>query len=183
MKKILIILVALLVLLPVGVSFAWQIDEGQNVNQEKEAFFVARCVNSGYGSNVGNLISKDKVVIFDDTSDDGVTVTYPANSNDAIVAGVTMEAFNCYSEDSTAANDPLSNNNWGRIQTYGVVTVSRDWSAAPSEVGSGYYTGQHPGSVSTYGTKASLSADAKVGAALDVDASTDTTAQIFLKLN
>lgn len=113
MKKILFFVLTL-VLIASGVGFAeLQIDEGQTQGQAGAVskFFVAR-----NGRVAG--ISADRVVVWDTTSNDGVSVTTSTTSWDALVVGVTMEALPGITSDATAANNP-GNLNWGRVQVYG----------------------------------------------------------------
>lgn len=113
MKKILFFVFALALIAP-GVSFSeLQIDEGQTQGQAGAVskYFIAR-----NGRVAG--ISADRVVIWDTTSNDGVSVTTSTTSWDALVAGVTMTSIPGITSDATAANNP-GNLNWGRVRVYG----------------------------------------------------------------
>lgn len=113
MKKYFIFALALSVLFGtgMGVSFAdVQIDEGQAHGTAAVKYFIGRVASN-------QIVSKDRVVVFDQTSDDGVTVTMTTTSRDALVAGITMEAITGISSDSVASD--LSRSNWGRVQTWG----------------------------------------------------------------
>lgn len=130
MKKFILIALALLAF--VGQAFAdVQIDEGQLKGAAAPIkFFVGRYGRTGnIGTEGAFSISKDRVVVWDSTSADGMTVTTTTTSHDALVIGVTMEETFGSSRDNTAAND-AGNNNWGRIQTWGLHTgVSFDVNA------------------------------------------------------
>src|SRR3990167_9093985 len=130
MKKITLFILALLVSVS-GVSFAGvQIDRGQTRGQTGavSTFFVAR-----NGRVAG--ISADRVVIWDTTSADGVSVTTSTTSRDSLVAGVTIDAIPGVTSDSTAAAN-LTGGNWGRVQTYGFhSSVSFDTGAVACTAG------------------------------------------------
>lgn len=113
MKKILF--VALALSLAIGqVCFAdVQINEGQEKDDAAIKFFVAR------NGREGTLISKDRVVIWDATSQDGVSVTTTTTSGDKLVAGITLDQIPSSTSDNTATED-LSSAVWGRVQTWGL---------------------------------------------------------------
>ena len=118
MKKILLLVLAL-TFVCVGVSFAEiQIDRGQTKDTSKSVFFVGRYARTVAIATSGNEISADRVVIWDSTSNDGVTVNYSTTSFDALVAGVSIDRIPGSSRDYTAASD-LNYDNWGRIRAYG----------------------------------------------------------------
>lgn len=114
MKKILFIALALL--LAGQVAFAdTQLDSGTQHGQTgaNNVYFIAR------NARVGQ-ISADRVVIWDTTSNDGISVTTTTTSYDALVAGVTMDAIPGITSDATAATQGgYTFNNWGRVQVYG----------------------------------------------------------------
>lgn len=114
MKKILFFVMALA--LSGGVSFAdVQIDSGQSKATAPVKFFVARNARQ---ATFPNVISKDSVVIWDSTSNDGVTVTTSTTSNDGLVVGITMDEIPGSSRDNTASTDE-GYGNWGRVQCWG----------------------------------------------------------------
>ena len=117
MRKSLLFLFALLAVLG-GSVYAIQVDGGQSKSQSKVVFFVGRYGRTNALGTNGNVISKDRVVVWDTTSNDGVTINISTTSNDATVAGVTLDEIPGTSRDNTAANDE-SGGNWGRIQVYG----------------------------------------------------------------
>src|SRR3990167_858399 len=131
MKKILFIALALF--LAFGqVGFAEiQLDEGQSKGQSGKTniWFLAR--NTGT-----TAVSADRVVIWDTTSNDGISVKTTTTSYDGLVAGVTMDAIPAVSTDATAA-DSSGNGNWGRVQVYGRhANVSWDSGAVSGAAGS-----------------------------------------------
>ena len=95
-----------------------QIDSGQERSVSKIVFFIGRYARTTTVAANGNELSEDRVVVWDSTSDDGVTVNYSSTSGDPLVAGVTMDRIPGSSRDNSATND-LGYTNWGRIQTYG----------------------------------------------------------------
>lgn len=147
MKKPISWLLFSLLILSSGIAFAdTQIDEGQGKDTSKVIFFVGRYARTTAIGTNGNMISKDRVVVWDKVSDDGVTIDYSTTSGDLLNVGVAMDDIPGSSRDNTAALD-LSSPNWGRIQTWGKhASVFHDsnhnWAAAGANVCIGATAGQ-----------------------------------------
>ena len=167
MKKILFIALALTLALGQVVCFAdVQIDEGQQKGTAAVKFFVARNARQ-------TLISADRVVVWDSTSKDGVTVTTTTTSADKLVAGITIDDFSGVSSDE-AANSDTSFGNWGRVQTWGlhedVTTASGGAYPAGSAICSSTTAGAAAScTTSTDGTMVGISLETGTGAAGTVD--------------
>lgn len=117
MKKIISFLMALSLI--GGSAFAdLQIDKGQDKSTAPKIFFVGRFARTNAVGTNGNMISRDRAVIWDVTSNDGKTVQYTTTSHDPLFAGIAMDNIPGSSRDTTAANDEAGDN-WGRIQTWG----------------------------------------------------------------
>lgn len=190
MKK-LISLFSLSFLVLCGVAFAdQQLDQGQSKDTAPKVFFVARYARTTALATSGNMISKDRVVVYDSTSSDGVTINYSTTSNDSLVAGVAMDNIPGSSRDTTAAQD-LSYPNWGRIQTWGFYSgVSWDQStsfggaalAAGVKVG---VSAQNAGAVGMFiqtssdQVRSAISKDA-LGILMKAPAAGDKTTDIFI---
>lgn len=113
MKKLLI---AVLLLLVGSTSYATvQIENGANRSDNKSVFVVARFARQ---IAFPSVISKDKIVVWDATSNDGVTVNTTTTSHDALVAGITMDEIPGSSRDNSAVRDE-GYSNWGRVRVYG----------------------------------------------------------------
>lgn len=113
MKKILFIAMALFLAMGQVVCFAdVQIDEGQQKGTAAVKFFIGRNARQ-------TVISADRIVIWDSTSKDGVTVTTTTTSGDRLVAGITIDSIPGVTSDVAATSDTAFNN-WGRIQTWGL---------------------------------------------------------------
>src|SRR3990167_2107820 len=113
MRKYLILVLALMVMFE-GVLFAGlQIDRGQTRGQADSVtkFFVARNARQ-------TVLSADRVVVLDSTSNDGITVTTSTTSYDGLAVGITVDSIPGITSDSTAAEN-LTGTNWGRVQVYG----------------------------------------------------------------
>lgn len=173
-----------------------QIDKGQSLSTASKIFFVGRYARTGNVGTAGGFeISADSVVIWDTTSNDGVTVQTSTTSYDALVAGVTLDIIRGSSRDNTASQDE-SHDNWGRIQTWGRHADTR-WQSC----GSGIYqcaAGQRvsvssaaqnatvfrpasPDESATSGDFSPASRDS-FGVLLEAPAATDTTADIFVRI-
>ncbi len=193
MKKLLL-LIALL-FLGVGQSFAIvQIDQGQDKSATKSVYFVGRYARTNAIASNGLGISKDRVVVWDATSNDGVTVNLSGTSHDGLVAGVTIDDIGGVSSDLTAAN-ATGLNTWGRIRVYGRhADVSWDQSqtsinALAAPVGSKVSVSGRPTTLGAAGTFRQASGDSvndavsrdSFGSLLESPAATDKTVDIFIK--
>lgn len=199
MKKLLSFVLALLL---IGGGFSTisyadvQIGEGQSLSTAGKIWFVGR---SGRTGNVGlagaNEISKDSVVIWDTTSNDGVSVRVTTTSSDALVAGVTMDIIKGSSTDNTAAEDENANpSNWGRVQVWGRhADVRFQVCALPFSCAAGMLVGTgstsqdaavfRAASFDATATLANLSHASRdsFGVMLETPAVTDTTVDVFIK--
>lgn len=113
MKKL--ILAALLLAVVALPAFAFQADEGRNKSDAKDVFIVCRFARQPAFPVV---VSKDKVVVWDSTSNDGVTITTSTTSHDALAAGITIDEIPGSSRDYSATRDE-GYSNWGRVRVYG----------------------------------------------------------------
>lgn len=196
MKKILSFVLALL-LIGGGVSFAdVQIDKGQTLSTASKIWFVGRYARTGPLGNAGNAgaweISADSVVIWDSNSNDGVSIRTTTTSYDALVAGVTIDRIPGSSRDYSAVSDE-NYTNWGRIQTWGRhASVRFQVCAAPYNCIAGMKVGtgatsqdsaifRAPSDDAVGTTTFSSSSKDSYGVLLKNVASTDTTADIFIK--
>lgn len=193
MKKILSLFLALLLIGGGFVTADVQVDQGQKLSTASRVWFVGRYARTGVEERGGAThISADSVVVFDSTSDDGVTINKTTTSFDALVAGVTIDRIQGSSRDVTAANDE-GGGNWGRIQTWGFHSGVRFQVCAPPfvcaagmRVGAGS-TSQDSAiyrDVSTDTTTASnFTAASKdsYGVLMASPSTTATTADIFIK--
>ena len=193
MRKLLLISFALLLGLG-GTAFASQLDAGQAKSYSKIVFFVGRYGRTNPLGTNGNAISKDSVVIWDTTSDDGVTVNISTTSSDPAVAGVTIDDIPGTSRDNTAVLDE-SSSNWGRIQVYGRhANVSWDSSTIPGTAGGTLSAGAKVSVSTKLGGTAGIFRNASsdlAGSPVSVDslgfllkspAATDKTTDIFVKM-
>lgn len=183
MKKILFIALALS--LAFGqVCFAdVQIDEGQKKGTSAVKFFIARNARVA-------PISADRLVIWDSTSKDGVSVTTTTTSGDRLVAGITMDAIPGVTSDVTATSDS-SFNNWGRVQTWGLHnnvlwTVAGSETAAAGTALCAGGTAGSPGNCNrneTFPTASSSMDSTSVGVALESVTSSSTSVDMMVKLD
>ena len=184
MKKILFFVLAL-TLACAGSSYAdLQIDRGETRGQEGAVskYFVAR-----NGRVAG--ISADRVVVWDTTSNDGVSVTTSTTSWDTLVAGVTIDSIPGITRDATAAAN-LSTGNYGRVRVYGRhASVSWDSGATalPQGCTAGDLVGHHnvAGTASVFRKISQDSVTARnstdsFGVALEACAAGNKTLDIFI---
>jgi len=150
MKKYLVLALALLV--GVGPAFGdVQIDRGQAKSSAPIKFFVARYARTGAVATAGAFqISADSVVIWDSTSNDGVSVQTSTTSADGLAIGITMDAIPGSSRDNSSTNDEAYGN-WGRVQCWGRYDEAR-WAAGM------FPNGVAPGAGSRVATSATAQA-------------------------
>src|SRR3990167_1912611 len=185
MRKYFCLVLALVVMFG-GISFAdLQIDEGMTRGQAGAVskFFVAR------NARVAE-ISADRVVIWDTTSNDGVTVTTSTTSFDNLVAGVTIDRIPGITSDATAASN-VSTGNYGRVRVYGRhASVSFDGNAATCLAGSRVAAGGGvAGTATSLTTSVGVSGDGSLtgnsgdalGIALEACATANKTLDVFIQ--
>lgn len=158
MKKSIFILLAILLCVS-GVAFA--IDgrtAGTNEPGEIKAKFgtmaepdrtfrLVRYMPPAAGAiNIASL-TVDSIVIWDPTSEDGVTVTTTTTSGDCRVAGVAACTFLTPEYYGRTASNDLSGRNWGYIQTYGLCNVRAGSKGIDADKAFG--TGENPGCIVT----------------------------------
>lgn len=70
------------------------------------------------------VVSAERLVIWDLTIDNGVSVSYSTTSGDSAVAGILVEAILGQVIASNTAAEDIGKRNWGLMQTYGLAAVS-----------------------------------------------------------
>jgi len=144
MKKLLLSLVAALVLIQGGVSYATQ-DEGQTGANTKRSngsalgyvpykeLQLVRWGENGPSPTNGNLSAGD-VVVWDCVSDDGVTIALvgSTNSSDAVAGVVVSTVIQSADSVGTTASIDYGRRNWGYIQVRGYNTNVNMVGTAPA---------------------------------------------------
>lgn len=153
-------------------------NQGRLANSPGRIFRVVRWqpLNSG-SSLIQNSLTADSIVVWDTTSDDGVTITTTLTSGDAAVAGIVPIAIltpDVYGQ--TAAQD-LGKRNWGWLQTYGLSEATIAATGAVT-AGSKMGTGTTYGGAS--GTAAATDTTRSCGFFLDTAAVSATDVEVFL---
>ena len=184
MRKYFYLVLALVVMFG-GVSFAdLQIDEGMTRGQAGAVskFFVARNARVA-------TISADRVVIWDTTSNDGVSVTTSTTSFDNLVAGVTIDSIPGITSDSTAAAN-VTTGNYGRVRVYGRhAGVSFDSNATTCLAGARIASHSLAGTATPLATSVGVSGDGSLtgisgdalGITLEACAAGNRTLDVFIQ--
>lgn len=128
-------------------------------------------------------LTADSIVIWDCTSDDGVTVTTTTTSYDSAVAGVVLNDILTpdLNTDGNSAQNSYSKRNWGWLQTYGLAEVSGmtlGTAAVKSAVGTSSQCGK-AGTFVASTTNPVLQGNA--GVYLDAYTAGATDVEVFLK--
>jgi len=98
--------------------------QGKLPSDPHKIFRLVRVMQPSSGADTATLVA-DSIVIWDLTSDDGVTVTTTTTSPDSAVAGIIVQAaltpedFGSASARGFTAFEDIGNRNWTWLQTYG----------------------------------------------------------------
>ncbi len=137
--------------------------EKANATQKKGVpVRTLKLVRNGAASPNASTISVDSVVIYDTTSDDGVTVTMTTTSLDGAIAGVVASGSNIPTSDATSgttASDDAGRRNWGWIVVHGPATAKAIAGGTNGHsVGDSFFTSTDAGAVTTMGPLSNASA-------------------------
>ena len=155
---------------------------------DSDAHKVFRLVRFVPASGTGDstTLTADSIVIWDTTSDDGVTITTSVLSGDAAVAGVVVQAALTPDTLGNTAVQDAGKRNWTWLQTYGQCNVN--WQAQGGVAANNIFgTSTSKGCANSFAltTTAGAAGNGVAGFAYDaVSASTDSAdGQVFLRLN
>lgn len=128
----------------------------------------------------------DSIVVWDITSDDGVTITTTTTSYDSAVAGVIVSTIlGPLTADGTTgktAFNSIGNANWGWLQTYGKAEVTIQVDSGTCTAGDALATGSESGSACDFLPSATVSgANGNAGFFYDTGAADATNIEVFLK--
>lgn len=166
MRKFFVFMLALLIAGGQVVLADVQIDSGMKKGTAAVKFFIGRNARQ-------STISADRVVIWDTTSMDGVSVKTTTTSGDKLVAGIAMDTINGVTSDVAATSDTAFGN-WGRIQTWGLHQNVYTASGAELTAGRVAITSSTAGAIGDNMTETikDLSSDGMmVGVAVETDSS------------
>lgn len=125
MKKRYFVLAIALVVALCGInSYAYPSYPGEIKNfvgqKPGEATRTYKFVRYGLVNPNAGSLSANEVVIYDTTSDDGVTIVKTTTSADGAIAGIVVETIQTAEAGSiTSAADDAGRRNWGFIQVHG----------------------------------------------------------------
>lgn len=196
MKKISIFLIAILLCFS-GVAFAASstalqtspgagdivAKHGSNMIADK-TFRIVRYMPTVGAGKAGDLVSltKDSIVIWDFTSDDGVTITTTTTSNDPAVAGIVPVAIQTPEVFGQTLTEDLMCRNWGWLQTYGRSNVNM-MTLGDSVAGGALGTGSTNGQAASYiASTTSGRTNGIAGCYLDAGTAGATGVEVFLKV-
>ena len=97
--------------------------QGKYQSDPHKIFRMVRYIPRTYSGAIA--LSADSIVIWDLTSDDGVTITTTSTSYDSAVAGIIVQ--NALTPDAVCCNsaaDDRGKRNWTWLQTYGLSQVN-----------------------------------------------------------
>jgi hypothetical protein len=128
-------------------------------------------------------LTADSIVIWDTTSDDGVTVCTTTTSYDSAVAGVVPIAILTPDAPGATANVDLGRRNWGWLQTYGkceVYGMTLGTAAVKSALG----TSSQAGAAGVYVSSATVpTTQGNAGFYYDAYTAGATDVEAFVRLN
>ena len=175
MKKIFVFLFVAILLLG-GMAYAGNTDilgQGGFQSDPHRIYRLVRFMPTS-GSATSITLSAEAIVIWDTTSDDGVTITTTTTSGDAAVAGVVPVAILTPDVCGRSAADDIGGRNWGMLQTYGLaqVTVNSAGSAGVNKAigtsAAATQAGMYSGSGTPNGNSAGFAYDSGSGTDVEV---------------
>jgi len=192
MKRILFI--ALSILLMSGVAFAAApgrdtspghgdiLGQGGLPSQPHKIFRLVRWVPAGNLGTNAIALTADSVVIWDLTSDDGITVTTSTTSGDNAVAGIIAVA--CLTPETlgrTAVQDS-GKRNWTWLQTYGLASVAAFNHNSVGSAGAAFGCSDQVGLAGlTAGVTTGIAEPGSCGFVYDAVTAAATDVEVFLK--
>ena len=192
MRKALFI--SLAILLVAGIAFAAtpgyrqspgqgdKLGQGGLQSDPGKIFRLVRYVPAGGTANSATL-SADSIVIWDCTSDDGVTVTTTTTSGDTSVAGIVVKAALTPETLSNTAVQDIGKRNWTWLQTYGLSQVDMYVPDNVVPVKGAIVCSGHVGQATGYLHGQALTAVGVAGFAMDAAAALATNVEVFLRLD
>lgn len=161
--------------------------QGKYQSDAHKIFRMVRYVPVTYSG--ATTLTADSIVIWNLTSDDGVTVTTSTTSSDSAVAGIIVQQALTPDTDGNTAVQDIGLGNWTWLQTYGLSQC--DLSAdslviAGSAMGTGTSAGAataHTVSSKTLGAIADSRAQGNAGFYFDAAAASATDVECFVNLD
>ena len=159
-----------------------KLGQGKMPSDAHKIFRLVRYMPQQGANANAEIVSPDSIVIWDLTSDDGVTVTLTTVSGDSAVAGILVNG--CLTPETvgkTAAED-IGKRHWNWMQTYGPSEVNMQIGGLNIPVGGAFgcsaANGQATGFVGTAGV---TTAQGMAGFVLDDVTSTGLAKEVFLR--
>ena len=178
MRKLSIFILAILLLS--GIAYAGSTEilgQGGFQSDPHRIYRMVRFVPAS-GSVTSITLSAEAIVIWDTTSDDGVTITTSTTTGDAAVAGVVPVAILTpeYGSLGASAANEIGRRNWGFVQTYGYAKVTMN-SAGAAVVNTAIGTSAAATQAGQFGTGTTANGRS-VGFALD--SASGASVEVFL---
>lgn len=154
--------------------------QGKYQSDAHKIFRMVRYVPATYSG--ATTLAKDSIVIWDLSSDDGVTVTTTTTSSDSAVAGIIVtQALTPDTDGNTAVQD-RGKVNWTWLQTYGLSQVDNllILSAAGHAMGTSTTAGEANPHL---GNSTNPRAQGMAGFFYDASAAAQTDVECFLTLD
>ena len=128
-----------------------------------------------------STLAANSIVVWDLTSDDGVTVTTSTTSHDSAVAGIIVtQALTPDTNGNTAAQD-VGLDNWTWLQTYGLTTVNYEAVNGNAAAGDAFSVSTTAGEITKFVSSTTNSrAQGRAGFFYDAATAGDNTVQVFL---
>lgn len=152
---------------------------GKYISEPHRTFRLVRYVpaSSGYETS----LTAESIVIWDSTSDDGVTITTTATSYDSRVAGITANIALTHEAWGNTAAEDVGKRNWTWLQTYGLAEV-RVAGAGAMKVGDALGTSVYHGEAGNFVASATNpQVQGNAGFWLDNGTAAANNVEVFLK--
>lgn len=187
MRKILSIIFAVLfVAYIVGAAYAVSplgetgdiLGQGKYASDAHKIFRLVRYVPATYSG--ATALAADSIVIWDLTSDDGVTVTTTTTSSDSAVAGIIVSAVATGDTGKTAVQ-AVGDANWTWLQTYGKSQVNFVATTGGIAAGAAFGTSTTAGEAAAFvSSTTNASVQGKAGFAYDTATAGTDDVEVFI---
>ena len=152
--------------------------QGKYQSDPHRIFRLVRYVPATYAG--ASALAADSIVIWDATSDDGVTVTTTTTSYDSAVAGIIVTQAST-GDTGLLATEAAGDSNWTWLQTYGKSQVNFCTTCGGVSAKSAIATSTTAGEASQFlGSTTSSVAQGKAGFAYDAATPGDDDVEVFL---
>ena len=155
--------------------------QGGTQSDPGKTFRIVRYMPPSGGPNDATLVT-ESIVVWDTTSDDGVTVTTTTTSYDSRVAGIIVQAALTPSTMGNTAAEDISKRCWTWLQTHGLSQVRVQGDCSTASAGDALSCGSDAGEACDFLASATVAtANGNAGFFMDAGSAGADDVEVFLK--